>query len=42
MTNINWNDKQSVLDAVKQNGYALEFASEELRNDPELIALAKR
>jgi hypothetical protein len=30
-----------VLEAVKSNGYALEYASEELQNDPELKKLAE-
>ena len=30
---MNWNDKQEVLEAVKQNPNALKFASEELRAD---------
>jgi len=33
-------DREVVLEAVKQNGYALEYASEELQNDPELKKLA--
>jgi hypothetical protein len=30
-----------VLEAVKSNGRALKYASEELQNDPELKKLAK-
>ena len=37
MTTENWNDKEFVLERVKQNGLALEFASEELRNDLEVV-----
>tara|TARA_R110000868_G_scaffold140631_3_gene356430 strand:- start:763 stop:1008 length:246 start_codon:yes stop_codon:yes gene_type:complete len=37
MTTENWNDKDFVLEKVKQNGLALEFASEELRNDLEVV-----
>jgi trimethylamine:corrinoid methyltransferase-like protein len=36
----NWNDKQEVLEAVKQNGMALRFASEELRADKEIVLAA--
>lgn len=32
----NWNDREYVLAAVKQEGYMLEYASEMLRNDPEI------
>jgi hypothetical protein len=30
-----------VLEAVRNNGYALQYASEELQNDPELKKLAE-
>ena len=30
-------DKEVVLSAVKQDGYAFEYASEELKNDPEFM-----
>ena len=33
MTTENWNDKKFVIKKVKQNGCALEYAGEELRND---------
>ena len=36
MENINWNDKNVVLEAVKQDGRALRFASEKLRNDKDI------
>ena len=32
-----WNDKQNVLKAVKQNGSALEYADDSLKNDKEFI-----
>ena len=32
-----WTDREFVLKAVKSNGRALEFASEELRNDREIV-----
>jgi general stress protein YciG len=31
------NDKEVLLEAVKQNGYSLQYASEELKNDKEFI-----
>ncbi len=30
-------NREVVLDVVKQNGYAFEFASKELRNDKEIV-----
>ncbi|WP_081256605.1 DUF4116 domain-containing protein [Streptobacillus moniliformis] len=30
---MNWNNKEVVLEAVKNRGWALEFASERLRNN---------
>ena len=33
--------RKKVLAAVKQDGRALEYASEELKNDPELKKLAE-
>ena len=30
-------DKEVVMEAVKQNGYALEFASKELQGDKEVV-----
>ena len=32
-----WNNKEEVLEAVREDGYAFEHASEELRGDRELI-----
>jgi predicted rRNA methylase YqxC with S4 and FtsJ domains len=32
-----WSDKKVVLEAVKQNGCSLEYASEELKNDKEVV-----
>ena len=32
--------KEEVLEAVKQDGYALEYASEELRGDREVVLAA--
>ena len=37
MTKENWNDKEFVLERVKQNGYDLQYASEELRKDKEVV-----
>ena len=34
---MNWNSKEQVLKIVKQNGFALEYASEELKNDKEIV-----
>ena len=34
-------DREELLEAVRNNGYALEYASEELQNDPELKKLAE-
>ncbi len=34
-------DREVVLEAVKSNGHALEYASFELQNDPELKKLAE-
>ena len=38
--NIDWNSKQQVLAAVKQKGSALEYASEELKNDKDVVLAA--
>ena len=35
-----WNDKEEVLTAVRKNGGALQFASEELRADREIVLAA--
>ena len=40
MSNILKKDREVVLAAVNQNGNALEYASEELKNDPELQKIA--
>ncbi len=34
-------DREEMLEAVKIDGKALQYASEELQNDPELIKLAE-
>jgi hypothetical protein len=34
------NDKDIVLEAVKKNGYSLEFASENLKNNKEVVLAA--
>ena len=34
------NDKEVVLAAVQQNGYALQYASKELQNDREVVLAA--
>ena len=36
----NWNNKKEVLEAVSENGDALEQASEELRADKEVVLAA--
>ena len=36
------NDRTAVMDAVMRNGQALEFASEMLRNDPEIVLAAMK
>ena len=38
----NWNNKEEVLAAVKQNGADLKFASERLRDDEEVVLEAMR
>ncbi len=37
MENIDWNNKNVVLEAVKQNGLALQFASEKLQDDKNVV-----
>lgn len=37
---MEWNNKQMVLEAVKQNGYALNLASDEFKNDKDVVLLA--
>ncbi|WP_064581203.1 DUF4116 domain-containing protein [Streptobacillus moniliformis] len=37
---MNWNNKDFVLEAVKNNGWALEYASKELKNDKEAVMAA--
>ena len=32
-----WNNKEEVLEAVREDCYAFEYASEELKNDPEFM-----
>jgi hypothetical protein len=34
---MKWSDKEMVLEAVKQNGYSLKYASKELKNDKEVV-----
>lgn len=34
---MNWNNKEEVIKTVKEGGWALEFASEELRYDKEVV-----
>jgi hypothetical protein len=38
--NIDENNKEVVLAAVKEDGYALQFASDELRDDKEVVLAA--
>ena len=40
MNNIDWDNKQQVLAAVKKNGYALQYASEKFKNDKDVILAA--
>ena len=35
-------DKNEALIAVKQNGYALQYVSDRLRDDPEIVKIAVR
>jgi hypothetical protein len=37
MAPVDWNDRESVLEAVKKHGYALHRASENLKNDREFV-----
>ena len=37
MENIDWNNKNVVLEVVKQNGLALQFASEKLQDDKNVV-----
>ncbi len=37
MENYNYNDKEFVLEAIKQNGSVLQYASAELRADKEVV-----
>ena len=32
-----WNNKKEVLEAVNQDGYALEYTDDSLKNDPEFM-----
>jgi hypothetical protein len=34
---MDWSDKEFILEAVKQNGYSLKYASKELKNDKEVV-----
>jgi CxxC motif-containing protein len=40
MDNIDWNNKIEVLKKVSHDGWALEFASDELKNDKEVVLKA--
>ena len=40
MNNTNWNDKQQVLASVTRYGYALRYASEELKNNKKNVLVA--
>ena len=37
-----YKDKSFVLEAVKEDGYALEYVNENLKNDPDIIKAAKK
>lgn len=38
----NWNDREQVLAAMQRDGWALQYAGKELRNDPEVRWAAGR
>jgi hypothetical protein len=40
MINIDWNNKIEVLKEISNDGWALEFASDELKNDKEVVLKA--
>ncbi len=40
MKDINWNNKQEVLEKVKIKGWELEFASDKLKSDKEIALIA--
>eukprot|EP00968_Pinguiococcus_pyrenoidosus_P014771 scaffold1348_cov279-Pinguiococcus_pyrenoidosus.AAC.1 len=40
MSEDEWNDREFVLEAMRQDGEDLEYVSEELRNDPDVVRLA--
>jgi hypothetical protein len=42
MKTENWNDKKFVLEKVKQTGWALEYASDELKKDKEVVLEAAK
>ena len=37
-----WKDKSFVLETVKQNGVALQYADESLQKDPDIIQAAEK
>lgn len=37
---MDWNDREEVLEAVKQNGWSLQYASEDLKRDREIVLTA--
>lgn len=37
---MDWNNKEKVLEAVKNDGYSLQYASDELKNDKEVVLTA--
>ena len=39
-TKLKWDNKDFVLEQVGYNGHALEYASEELKNDKEVVLVA--
>lgn len=40
MSDIDWGNKDAVIDAVSMNGYNLKNASLELKNDPDVVISA--
>ena len=34
---MDWNNKEDVLKEIKRNGFRLNYVSEELKDDPEIV-----
>ena len=39
---LNNKDKEIVLEAVKQNGYALDYADDSLKKDPDILSIVNK